>query len=377
VTQPADTVTKFFRVRNLTTDALVSGLSTVEGTAFNSLGFKHEAGGSPASYALGSVYTDLTGGVYSWQYTVPSVKAHHAQSLLAVSANHGIEILTISGETESQDLDSLGALVAQPVGGAGTAFAFGSTVTLELAVYRQREVTQSFTATDLSTAEYVNWKIGIRDKDQGTEAATAVIWDCDSGKLDGLTISGDDEGLLTITFPESLIGPLYTTWVVARAYALGDFIRPTTNNGFIYEATVAGTSHAVTEPTWNTTEGATNTDGTVTWTCRKRSLWLASIARVVGDMVRPTAANPTLIYRCTVAGTSAGSEPTWPTTPGATIADGGVTWRCMSDPFAALAAGDDSLDVRYEVTADKLSTAKPRAIIPSSTLTLKRRENGV
>ncbi len=377
MTQPADTVTKFFRVRNLTTDALVPSLSTVEGTAFNSLGFYHQLGGSPSSYSLGSTYTDLTGGYYSWTYAVPSTKAHHGQSLLAVSANHGIEILTISGETESQDLDSLSALVAQPVGGAGTAFAFGSTVTLELAVYRQREVTQSFTAIDLSTAEYVNWKIGIRDKDQGTEAATALIWDCDSGKLDGLTISGDAVGLLTITFPESLIGPLYTTWVVARAYALGDFIRPTTNNGFIYEATIAGTSHAVTEPTWNTTEGATNTDGTVTWTCRKRSLWLASIARVVGDMVRPTAANPTLIYRCTVAGTSAAGEPTWPTTPGATVTDGGVTWRCMSDPFAALAVGDDSLDVRYEVTADKLSTAKTRAIIPSSTLTLKRRENGV
>lgn len=377
MTQPADTVTKYFRVRNLTTDALVSGLSITEGVAFNSLGFKHEAGGSPTSYALGSIYVDLTGGNYSWTYTVPAVKAHHAQSLLAVSSNHGIEILTISGETESYDIDGVAALVAQPVGGAGTAFVFGSTVTLELAVYRQRDVTQTFTGVDLSASEFVSWKIGIRDKDQGTDAATALIWDCDSGKLDGLTISGDSGGILTITFPESLIGPLYTSWTAARAYALGDYIRPTTNNGFIYEATVAGISHAVTEPTWVTTEGLTNTDGTVTWTCRKRSLWLASIARVVGDMVRPTAANPTKIYRCTVAGTSAASEPTWPTTAGTTVVDGGVTWRCMSDPYAALAAGADSLDVKYEVTADKLSTAKTRAIIPSSTLSLKRRENGV
>lgn len=377
MTQPADTVTKFFRVRNLTTDALVAGLSTVEGTAFASLGFKHETGGSPTSYALGSVYTDLTGGYYSWQYAIPSAKANHGQSLLPVSANHGIEILTITGETENYDFDATAALVAQPVGGAGSAFAFGSTVLLDLVAYRQREVTQTFTATDLSTAAYDSWKIGIRDKDQGTSASTAVIWDCDSGKLDGLTISGDANGLLTITFPESLIGPIYTTWAVARVYALGDYVRPTTNNGFIYEATVAGTSHAVTEPTWNTTEGATNTDGTVTWTARKRSLWVASVARVVGEMVRPTTDNG-LVYRCTVAGTSHSSEPTWPTTAGDSVTEtGGVTWRCMSDPYAALAAGVDSLDLKYEVTADKLSTAKTRSIIPSSTLSLKRRENGV
>lgn len=373
MTQPADTVTKFFRVRNLTTDALVASLSTVEGTAFASLGFKHESGGSPTTYALGSVYTDLTNGYYSWQYSVPSASAHHGQSLLPVSANHTIEILTITGETESQDLASLYNAIAAPVGGVATSFAFGSTVTLELAVYRQREVTQAFSGVDLSTAEYNNWKIGIRDSTQA-----AVIYDCDSGKLDGLTISGDASGNLTITIPESLIGPLYTTWAVARAYALGDYVRPTTNNGFIYEATVAGTSHAATEPTWPTTEGNTVVDNGVTWTCRKRSLWVASVARVVGDMVRPTAADPTKVYRCTVAGTSHSSEPTWPTTAGQTVVEtGGVTWKCMSDPFAALTAGEDTIDLKYEITADKLSTAKTRAIIPSSTLRLLRRENGV
>ena len=61
-----------------------------------------------------------------------------------------------------------------------------------------------------------------------------------------------------------------TAWVAATVYALGAVVVPTAGleNGFRYECTTAGTSHATTEPTWKTTEGETNTDGTVVWTCR-------------------------------------------------------------------------------------------------------------
>jgi len=60
-----------------------------------------------------------------------------------------------------------------------------------------------------------------------------------------------------------------TAWQATTAYSLGDIVVPSAGleNGFRYECTTAGTSGA-SEPTWKTTEGETNSDGTVVWTCR-------------------------------------------------------------------------------------------------------------
>ncbi len=61
-------------------------------------------------------------------------------------------------------------------------------------------------------------------------------------------------------------------WHIARAYTLGQSVSPITPNGYRYEVTTAGTSHATTEPTWPTTPiGATVVDNGVTWTLRSAS----------------------------------------------------------------------------------------------------------
>lgn len=58
--------------------------------------------------------------------------------------------------------------------------------------------------------------------------------------------------------------------------------------------------------------------------------WAASKVYVIGDCIRPTAAQveSTLYFECTMSGTSATSEPQWPTTPGNTRSDGTVFWTC-------------------------------------------------
>jgi len=57
----------------------------------------------------------------------------------------------------------------------------------------------------------------------------------------------------------------YSTWAANTAYTVGDIRVPTTDNGHRYICTVAGTSHATTEPIWPTGDGGEITDGTVTW----------------------------------------------------------------------------------------------------------------
>jgi len=63
-----------------------------------------------------------------------------------------------------------------------------------------------------------------------------------------------------------------TAWVASTAYAVGDYVRPTSvdeGSLFVYECTTAGTS-GTAEPTWPTTDGTTVTDNTAVWTTRQR-----------------------------------------------------------------------------------------------------------
>lgn len=53
--------------------------------------------------------------------------------------------------------------------------------------------------------------------------------------------------------------------------------------------------------------------------------WTATATKASGDLAKATA-SPSYAFRCTTAGTTGATEPTWPTTIGATVTDGTVTW---------------------------------------------------
>lgn len=81
------------------------------------------------------------------------------------------------------------------------------------------------------------------------------------------------------------------------------------------------TGHGYTQGTGQTVTGKTSTfTPAASMTAR-----VNTTAYVVGDMIRPGTSNGH-IYRCLAAGTTASSEPTWPTAGLATVTDGSVTW---------------------------------------------------
>ncbi len=62
----------------------------------------------------------------------------------------------------------------------------------------------------------------------------------------------------------------YSTWAAVTNYALGNRRIPTVANGYYYEVSVDGGSSGAVEPTWPTTLGDIVTDGGLTWVCRGR-----------------------------------------------------------------------------------------------------------
>ncbi len=87
--------------------------------------------------------------------------------------------------------------------------------------------------------------------------------------------------------------------------------------------------------------------------------WVAGTAYVLLDYVQPTSPNNNFTYRCTTAGTSGGSEPTFPTTAGGTVNDNGVVWTAVAPDY------EYALDVPGEHTFLKKVNRKP-FVVPNS-----------
>jgi len=67
--------------------------------------------------------------------------------------------------------------------------------------------------------------------------------------------------------------------------------------------------------------------------------WAASTAFSVGDIRRATTDQASgLWFRCTTAGTSASSEPSWPTDIGSTITDNTCVWTAISSVYEDVSA---------------------------------------
>jgi len=118
-------------------------------------------------------------------------------------------------------------------------------------------------------------------------------------------------------------------WQPSINYRNGVIVTPKTipispNGGHYYKCTTAGTS-GQTEPSWPVVTGSTVTDGSVTWKESGNIIWQKSRLYTVGSIVVPINNNGHF-YKCTVAGTSGAIAPTWTTTTNSVVTDGVVRW---------------------------------------------------
>jgi hypothetical protein len=120
---------------------------------------------------------------------------------------------------------------------------------------------------DIEITQGEDWPLGIRAlprNDQGvlyledTTGYTATMQVRDGGPGGDVVLEGSTtDGRIAVGFTP-------VAWSDATVYAAGQKVVPTEPNGFVYEATVGGTSGGA-EPTWPLVLGGTETDNTVTW----------------------------------------------------------------------------------------------------------------
>tara|TARA_Y100000361_G_scaffold144454_1_gene152525 strand:- start:678 stop:1571 length:894 start_codon:yes stop_codon:yes gene_type:complete len=82
--------------------------------------------------------------------------------------------------------------------------------------------------------------------------------------------------------------------------------------------------------------------------------WAASTAFSIGDIRRATTEQASgLFFRCTTAGTSASSEPSWPTDAGSTITDNTCVWTAIASAYEELSKLNPSAIIElFEVHLD-------------------------
>ena len=158
-----------------------------------------------------------------------------------------------------------------------------------------------------------------------------------------------------------------TGWATGVTHTLGSIVVPTTPNGYYYECTTAGDTHATTEPTWPTTIGNTVVDNTATWTTRevpKSNVCLTAFGRTwLAD------ANGTTVYYSDLLIPSAFDTGSTGEVGSAGAIDLNTVWSTSNDTITALAVHNNNLVIFCEKSiviysgADNISTISLNEVI--------------
>lgn len=158
----------------------------------------------------------------------------------------------------------------------------------------------------------------------------------------------------------------YPKWKASTSYSATNKVFPTGMNGLFHICTVSGTSGTL-EPQWRR-DSVEMQDGGARWVS---GIWKPNKAYVVGDMVIPDKTPNGNFYRCTVAGTSGTTEPTWPVKSTNPAAVDGVQWvrllEYLKSQIGAEGSTQDNNYGKYNVVKNRFVKFVSNEIQPIAT----------
>jgi hypothetical protein len=220
----------------------------------------------------------------------------------------------------------------------------------------------------VARADTTAYKVGdvvIPDTPNGYWYKATVAGNSDSSEPAGLaaaTTIGD-----SVTDDEVTWVNQGKTWLASTVFQPGDVVYDHTRSAAYKVGGLTGKSGG-SAATLDTTVGNDVTDGGLTWTTVGLT-WDDTTVYVMNEIAIPTTPNG-YYYKVTTAGTSDGTEPaSWPTTVGATVTDGTVTWTNMGAITAV--AGDTYYTVGAYVydAAGSVAQASASAMTSDATIT--------
>ena len=133
---------------------------------------------------------------------------------------------------------------------------------------------------DQALSGNVNWpndaiKMGLLSSAYTPNLATHVHWsDISANEISGTGYTAGGQALASKTHTVTPANSWGTSWAASTSYTQGSVIRPTAGNGYLYYAESVGATpvSGTTQPAWPTTVGATVLDGNITWTCIGESI---------------------------------------------------------------------------------------------------------
>lgn len=157
-----------------------------------------------------------------------------------------------------------------------------------------------------------------------------------------------------------------TDWTASTEYQLGAQVKPTTPNGFIFEASELLNASGSVEPTWPALAGNNPTqaqgqfikDGDILWISRPQegspTVWSSDNVYRKGDTViatdQATSDTVGLMFQAfAYLGTSDSSSPTFPTALNTQVVDNNIVWISQDPLQAEFSSG---IDGYFEITED-------------------------